>query len=143
MLEGGKIKSSEASYRYPFLKGKEEKEIYDILIYNERYTFFRFLDKDPVGSLGEPVTPDRSIATDPDYFPEGALAFIRLRKPVFDTEGNVKERVNFSRFVLSQDKGSAIKGAGRVDLFCGFGANAETTAGTLKENGDLYLLLKK
>ena len=143
LLESGKITSSEASYRYPFLKGKSEQEVYDILSHNERYTFFRFLDKDPVGSLGEPVTPDRSIATDPDYFPEGALAFIRLRKPVFDTEGNVKERVNFSRFVLSQDKGSAIKGAGRVDLFCGFGANAETTAGTLKENGELYLLLKK
>jgi membrane-bound lytic murein transglycosylase A len=143
MLEGGKIKSSEASYRYLFLKGKEEKEMYDILSYNERYTFFRFLDKEPMGSLGEPVTPGRSIATDPDYFPEGALAFIRLRKPVFDPEGNVKERVNFSRFVLNQDKGSAIKGAGRVDLFCGFGANAETTAGTLKEKGELYLLLKK
>jgi membrane-bound lytic murein transglycosylase A len=143
LLESGKITSREASYRHPFLKGKSEQEVYDILSHNERYTFFRFLDKDPVGSLGEPVTADRSIATDPDYFPEGALAFIRLRKPVFDTEGNVKERVNFSRFVLSQDKGSAIKGAGRVDLFCGFGANAETTAGTLKENGELYLLLKK
>jgi membrane-bound lytic murein transglycosylase A len=143
MLEDGKIKSSEASYRYPFLKGKEEKEIYDILSYNERYTFFRFLDKEPVGSLGQPVTPDRSIAADPDYFPEGALAFICLRKPVFDTEGHVKERVNFSRFVLNQDKGSAIKGAGRVDLFCGFGAHAEITAGTLKENGELYLILKK
>lgn len=143
LLESGKITGSEASYRHPFLKGKDEKEIYDILSYNERYTFFRFLDEEPVGSLGEPVTPGRSIATDPDYFPEGSLAFIRLRKPVFDNEGNVKERVNFSRFVLNQDKGSAIKGAGRVDLFCGFGANAETTAGTLKEKGELYLLLKK
>ena len=90
-----------------------------------------------------PVTPGRSIATDPDYFPEGALAFIRLRKPVFADAGNVKERVNFSRFVVSQDKGSAIKGPGRVDLFCGFGANAEATADTLKEKGELYLLLKK
>jgi Membrane-bound lytic murein transglycosylase len=90
-----------------------------------------------------PVTPGRSIATDPDYFPEGALAFIRLRKPVFDAEDNIKERVNFSRFVLSQDKGSAIKGPGRVDLFCGFGGRAEATAGTLKEKGELYLLLKK
>jgi len=143
MLEGGKIKSSEASYRHLFLKGKNEQEIYDILSHNERYTFFRFLDKEPVGSLGEPVTPDRSIATDPDYFPEGALAFIRLQKPVFDTEGNVKERVSFSRFVLSQDKGSAIEGPGRVDLFCGFGLNAEATAGTLKEKGELYLLIKK
>lgn len=143
MLESGKIKSSEASYRYLFLKGRSEQEIYDILSYNERYTFFRFLNKEPVGSLGEPVTPDRSIATDPDFFPEGALAFIRLRKPVFDTEGNVKERINFSRFVLNQDKGSAIEGPGRVDLFCGFGESAEYTAGTLKEKGELYLLIKK
>ncbi|MGD0170337.1 MAG: MltA domain-containing protein, partial [Smithella sp.] len=143
MLDGGKINSSEASYRYPFLKGKSDQEIYDILSYNERYTFFRFLNNEPVGSLGEPVTPGRSIATDPEFFPEGALAFIHLRKPVFDTEGNVKETVDFSRFVLSQDKGSAIEGPGRVDLFCGFGANAEYTAGTLKEKGELYLLIKK
>jgi membrane-bound lytic murein transglycosylase A len=143
MLDKGRIKSSEASYRHEFLRGKSDKEIYDVLGHNERYTFFRFLDKDPVGSLGEPVTPDRSIATDPDFFPEGALAFIRLRKPVFDKEGNLKERVDFSRFVLSQDKGSAIIGPGRVDLFCGFGANAEYTAGTLKEKGELYILLKR
>jgi membrane-bound lytic murein transglycosylase A len=143
MLDNGKIKSSEASYRHEFLKGKSDEEIYDVLSHNERYTFFRFLNMEPVGSLGEAVTPDRTIATDPDFFPEGALAFIRLRKPVFDTEGHIKERVDASRFVLSQDKGSAIKGPGRVDIFCGFGNQAESTAGTLKEKGELYLLIKK
>lgn len=143
MLDNGRIKSNEASYRHEFLKGKSDKEIYEVLSHNERYTFFRFLDKEPVGSLGEPVTPDRTIATDPDFFPEGALAFIRLRKPVFDTEGHVTQRVDACRFVLSQDKGSAIKGPGRVDIFCGFGNQAEYTAGTLKEKGELYLLLKK
>jgi membrane-bound lytic murein transglycosylase A len=143
MLENGKINSSEASYRHEFLRGKSDEEVYDVLSHNERYTFFRFLDKEPVGSLGEPVTPGRSIATDPDFFPEGALAFIRLRKPVFDDDGKIKEKVDFSRFVLNQDKGSAIEGPGRVDLFCGFGIEAENMAGTLKENGELYLLLKK
>jgi len=143
MLEGGRIQSSEASYRHEFLKGKSDQEIYDILSYNERYTFFRFLEKDPVGSLGEPVTPDRSIATDPDFFPEGALAFIRLRKPVLDDDYNVVRRVDFSRFVLNQDKGSAIKGPGRVDLFCGFGPEAQAAAGSLKEKGELYFLLLK
>jgi membrane-bound lytic murein transglycosylase A len=143
MLEGGRIQSSEASYRHEFLRGKSDHEIYDVLSHNERYTFFRFLDKDPVGSLGEPVTPGRTIATDPDCFPEGALAFIRLRKPVFDNEEKVKERIDFSRFVLSQDKGTAIAGPGRVDIFFGFGTKAEYTAGTLKEKGELYLLLKK
>lgn len=143
MLESGKINSSEASYRHEFLRGKSDQEIYDVLSHNERYTFFRFLDKEPVGSLGEPVTPGRTIATDPDFFPEGALAFIRLRKPVFDENGKIKDKVDFSRFVLNQDKGSAIMGPGRVDLFCGFGIEAENMAGTLKENGELYLLLKK
>jgi len=126
-----------------FLKSKQEQELLEILSYNERYIFFRFVDKEPIGSLGQPVTPDRSIATDPDYFPQGALAFIRLRKPVFDAEGNIKQRVPFSRFVLNQDKGSAIKGPGRVDLFCGFGENAEATASSLKEKGELYFLIKK
>lgn len=145
MLDNGKINASESSYSnvQRFLKSKEERELFEILSYNERYIFFRFVDKEPVGSLGQPVTPDRSIATDPDYFPQGALAFIRLRKPVFDAEGNISQRVVFSRFVLSQDKGSAIKGPGRVDLFCGFGANAQSTAGSLKEKGELYFLIKK
>ena len=145
MLDNGKINGSGFSYRNvkSFLKSKNEQDLFEILSYNERYIFFRFVGREPLGSLGQPVTPGRSIATDPDYFPEGALAFIRLRKPVFDAAGNVKERVNFSRFVVSQDKGSDIKGPGRVDLFCGFGANAEATAGTLKEKGELYLLIKK
>ena len=142
MLDSGKISSRDASYQHVFLRGKEEQEMYDILSYNERYIFFRFVEE-PIGSLGQPVTPERSIATDPDYFPQGALAFIRLRKPVFDAEGNISQRAPFSRFVLSQDKGSAIKGPGRVDLFCGFGANAQSTAGSLKEKGDLYFLIKK
>ena len=126
-----------------FLKSKQEQKLFEILSYNERYIFFRFVDKEPVGSIGQPVTQNRSIATDPDYFPQGALAFIRSRKPVFDSEGNISQRVPFSRFVLSQDKGSAIKGPGRVDLFCGFGENAEATASSLKEKGELYFLIKK
>jgi len=145
MLDQNRIDQSDTSYRNfkTWLKGKSDQELYQILSYNERYIFFRFVDREPVGSIGEPVTPDRSIATDPDYFPQGALAFIRLRKPVLDDEGNVTGRVAFSRFVLNQDKGSAIKGPGRVDLFCGFGEKAQATAGSLKEKGELYFLLTK
>jgi membrane-bound lytic murein transglycosylase A len=96
-----------------WLRSKDDQERNQTLSYYDRYIFFRFVDKEPIGSLGQPVTPDRTIATDPDYYPQGALAFIRLRKPVFDDEGNIGQRVIFSRFVLSQDKGSAIKGPGR------------------------------
>jgi len=145
MLMQNRIDKSDTSYRNfkVWLKSKSEQELYEILGVNERYIFFRFVDQEPVGSMGEPVTPARSIATDPDYYPQGALAFIRLRKPVFDDNYNVTRRITLSRFVLNQDKGSAIKGPGRVDLFCGFGPEAQATAGSLKEKGELYFLLRK
>jgi membrane-bound lytic murein transglycosylase A len=145
MLDRNRIDKRDTSYRNfkTWLKGKSDQELYEILSYNERYIFFRFVDREPVGSIGEPVTPDRTIATDPDYFPQGSLAFIRLHKPVLDDEGNVTGRAAFSRFVLNQDKGSAIKGPGRVDLFCGFGEKAQATAGSLKEKGELFFLLIK
>ena len=145
MLNQNKIDKSDTSYLgfKTWLKSKSEKEIFEILSHNERYIFFRFVDTEPVGSLGQPVTPDRTIATDPAYFPQGALAFIRLSKPLLDDDHHVIGRVGFSRFVLNQDKGSAIKGPGRVDLFCGFGDKAQATAGSLKEKGELYFLLLK
>ena len=145
LLDKGIINGSSASNRSVkrFLKEKNENDIYEILSHNERYIFFKFVDK-PTGSLGKPVTSGRTIATDPDIFPPGALAFIRLNKPAFDKQGNLlSQRVPFSRFVLNQDKGAAIKGPGRVDLFCGFGEAAEIVAASLKEKGELYFLVKK
>ncbi|MDO8944613.1 MAG: 3D domain-containing protein, partial [Desulfobacterales bacterium] len=109
----------------------------------ESYIFFRVVEGGPVGAIGEILTAGRSIATDPDLFPKGALAFIRMRKPVLDAEGNVQSWIPYSRFVVSQDTGGAIKGAGRVDLFCGHGREAEMLAGSLKERGELYFLVKK
>ncbi len=145
LLEEIRREKGNASYAgmKAWLKSKNDEERYRILSYYDRYIFFRFVDREPIGGLGQPVTPDRTIATDPDYFPPGALAFIRLRKPVLDNDFNVTSRTEFSRFVLNQDKGSAIKGAGRVDLFCGFGPGAQATAGSLKEKGELYFLLLK
>ncbi|MEN6622787.1 MAG: MltA domain-containing protein [Smithella sp.] len=126
-----------------FLKEKDEDALFEILSYNERYIFFKLVEK-PTGALGKPVTAGRTIATDPEMFPPGALAFIRLSKPALDNEGNpTAKRIPFSRFVLNQDKGAAIKGPGRVDLFCGFGNSAESTAANLKEKGELYFLIKK
>ena len=119
------------------------EEMFDILNCNESYVFFRIVEEGPVGSLNVPVTSGRSIATDASMFPRGALAFIRVKKPVIDKDGNIVSWGPFSRFVLNQDAGGAIKGPGRADLFCGRGRNAEIMAGHLKEEGDLYFLVKK
>ena len=89
-----------------------------------------------MGSLGRPVTPGRSIATDARMFPQGALAFIppSTRSCVRTARWSWKP---LTRFVLNQDTGGAIKGAGRVDVFWGRGPEAELAAGMMKQKGSL------
>ncbi len=144
MRKMGKIGPQEISYREikKYLK-EHPDELPGILGYNKSYVFFRIVGEGPIGAIEEVLTPGRSIATDPDLFPKGALAFMRARKPVLDKDGNALSWIPFSRFVVSQDAGGAIKGAGRVDLFCGSGGEAEMLAGSLKEKGELYFLVKK
>jgi membrane-bound lytic murein transglycosylase A len=113
-----------------------------VLNENPSYVFFR-LDSGPsLGNINVPLTPGRSIATDSKLFPKGALAFIASQKPVIEN-GAIKEWVPFTRFVLNQDTGGAIKGAGRADVFFGQGPEAELTAGNLQHEGELYFLMKK
>ena len=114
----------------------------DVLNQNQSYVFFRIDTGPPVGNIGVALTPGRSIATDSTLFPKGALAFIASQKPVIEN-GAIRAWVPFARFVVNQDTGGAIKGTGRVDLFCGEGAEAELTAGNLKQEGELYFLVKK
>lgn len=144
LLDKGKLTPAEVTHQNlkKYLRNNPD-ELSDILNFNESYVFFRFVEKGPIGALGLTLTSGRSIATDLDLFPKGALAFIRLRKPLFDENGNIKKWESFSRFVLNQDTGGVIKGPGRVDLFCGTGDDAELIAGSLKERGELYFLVKK
>jgi membrane-bound lytic murein transglycosylase A len=104
---------------------------------NPSYVFFRFAEA-PTGALGVPITPDRTIAADARVFPKGALAFIETERPV-DSAGPAMRP--FSRFVLDQDAGGAIRTAARVDLYLGSGAYAENAAGRMKQQGGLYYLL--
>lgn len=144
LMDTGKISPQEMSYQAikRYLREHPE-ELSEILGHNESFIFFREVKEGPVGSLGEILTAGRSIATDAAVFPKGAPAFIRMRKPVLDREGNALSWTPFSRFVFSQDAGGMIKGPGRVDLYCGSGDEAEMVAGSLKERGDLYFLVKK
>ncbi|MBN1615102.1 MAG: MltA domain-containing protein [Deltaproteobacteria bacterium] len=145
LLEQGKITRTEAGYRAfkGYLRGLGLEELLRLFSYNERYVFFRLRTDGPLGSLRVPLTPGRSIATDAAVFPEGALAYMSMQLPEFDEAGKVVSWGPLRRFVLSQDAGNAIRGPGRVDLFCGSGIEQERLAGSLKQKGVLYLLLKK
>ena len=110
---------------------------------NNRFIFFRETKgAPPTGSLNVPVTADRSIATDKSLMPPGALALIHAPIPDFNRAGE-PEMPLVSRYVLDQDTGSAIKGAGRVDVFLGSGQVAGDRAGLLNGTGELYYLLLK
>ncbi len=49
----------------------------------------------------------------------------------------------FTRFITTQDTGSAIRGPGRLDLFWGGGKKAEIEASSMKAPGHLYLFAQK
>jgi membrane-bound lytic murein transglycosylase A len=122
----------------------EHPEVLDeVLNSNPSYVFFRQVEKGPLGSLGILLTPGRSVALDPRIFPKGALGFISCQKPLVNDQGDIISWTQFSRFVLNQDSGGAIKGAGRADIFWGSGSYAELTAGHLQHEGELYILIKK
>ncbi|MDJ0682344.1 MAG: MltA domain-containing protein [Xenococcaceae cyanobacterium MO_167.B52] len=110
---------------------------------NNRFIFFYETNGNPPnGSLGVPVTGDRSIATDKSIMPPGALAFIEAPIPQVLPNGEI-QNLTVSRYVLDQDTGSAIKGAGRVDIFLGSGKVAGERAGLINGMGKLYYLLLK
>lgn len=142
LMEKGLIRLEEMSMQAIRRCLAEHPEIVEeTLNYNESYVFFRRIETGPLGNLEVPLTPGRSIALDSRLFPKAALCFISTKKPLTDERGGIARWVPFSRFVLNQDTGGAIKGAGRADIFWGSGPYAELAAGSMRQEGELFFLL--
>ncbi len=100
----------------------------EILQQNASYVFFTEMKGEgPIGDHGVVLTPGRSLAVDTRYIPHGT--------PVWLDTNNVK------RLVIAQDKGGAIKGPIRGDLFWGTGDKAGELAGSMKAKGGYFILL--
>lgn len=108
---------------------------------NPRFVFFRKAQGAPRGSLNEPVTPMRTIATDKSIYPRGCLAFISTILP--RSIGGSIYRDPYSGFVLDQDTGGAIRAPGRCDVYMGEGDTAGRLAGQTYQEGRLYYLFLK
>jgi membrane-bound lytic murein transglycosylase A len=110
---------------------------------NPRFVFFREMPSSepapgggadgPIGALGVPLTPERSIAVDPAAIPLGTPVFLQTTRPMTNSPMN--------RLVFAQDTGSAIKGGVRADYFWGLGDEAGDLAGKMKQGGRMWLLL--
>lgn len=107
-----------------------------LLWHNPSFVFFRRLklskDHGPIGAMQVPVTAGRTLAVDPRYVPLGA--------PVWVT---IKGHHPIHRLMVAQDRGSAIKGPTRADVFVGSGPKAGRIAGRMRDRGHMYVLLPK
>ncbi len=145
LLERGLITREEMSMQAIRRVLSERPEmVEEVLDYNPSYVFFRDLGQGPLlGNINAPITPGRTLALDSRLFPAGAIAWIRAQKPKVNDRGEIVSWENFSRFVMNQDTGGAIRGPGRADLFWGSGPYAEIAAGHMRHEGELYILIKK
>lgn len=137
LLERGDLKAGEASMQgIQAWARANPARLQELLNANPSYVFFRELpagNDGPLGSLGVPLTAERSLAVDPRYVPLGAPVFLASSQP--------NSKAPLQRLMLAQDTGGAIKGAIRADFFWGFGPQAGEQAGRMKQNGRLWVLL--
>jgi membrane-bound lytic murein transglycosylase A len=120
------------------------QDIAKYLYQNKRYIFFTLNDDEgPRGSGGGELVGGRSIATDKSIYPAGGLAYIKIRQPILNENNEIVRWQPISRFVVDQDTGSAIRGAGRGDLYFGTGEIAGAKAGHYHEQGEVYYLIKR
>ena len=145
LMERGLITREEMSMQaIRRILAERPEMVEEVLNYNPSYVFFRDLGDGPLlGSINTPITPGRTLALDSRLFPPGAMAWIKTSKPKVNDGGEIVSWEVFSRFVMNQDTGGAIKGPGRADLFWGSGPYAELAAGHMKHEGELYILIKK
>jgi len=140
LVEEGKIpawKLSLATLQQYFRKHPGESR--RVLDQNPSFVFFQESPGGPFGSIGQPVVERRSLATDKAVFPPGGLAYVETRLPDFDTQGQLVQRpMRF--FALDQDRGGAIRSAGRCDVFLGTGNEAMARAGHVLSVGRFYYL---
>ncbi|MHC4758667.1 MAG: MltA domain-containing protein, partial [Planctomycetota bacterium] len=82
LVKDGKITNDQLSL--PTMIDYFQKNPTDIDVYtsrNPRYVFFRKEEGQARGSLNEPVTPMRTIATDKSIFPRASLTFVMATLP--------------------------------------------------------------
>jgi membrane-bound lytic murein transglycosylase A len=108
---------------------------------NRSYIFFRRLvgltdpALGPIGAGGAQLTPMVSLAVDPRFTPLGAPVFV-------DIEG-MEGAEPIRKLMIAEDRGGAIKGPIRGDLFAGSGDEAGRFAGGFNRMGTMTILLPK
>lgn len=105
---------------------------------NQSYVFFtgeEYNGESPKGALGVPLTAMRSLAVDTRYIPLGTMAYVAVPHPLDDTK--------IEQVFIAQDKGGAINGGIRADIFAGEGDYAADFAGRMAHQGQFWVIKPK
>lgn len=116
---------------------KNPKRVAELLNQNPSYIFFterqaKSFDEGPIGAQGVPLTPLGSIAVDRRYY--------QLGWPMIVDVNQDNPEMRFTRVVVAQDTGGAIKGPIRYDFFWGFGEQAGELAGRQKSDVEAWVM---
>ena len=131
LIDQGELRASDASW--PAIRAwasQHPQRVDEMLHSNPRVVFFReepLPDPSlgPKGAQGVALSPGRSIAVDPQSVPYGTPVWLDTTEPLATRP--------LRRLVVAQDTGTAIVGAVRADYFWGWGDDAETAAGRMKQ----------
>jgi len=120
--------------RYP-------EQMFHLMAENRSYVFFRLEDSPPEGTIGKPLTPMVSLATDRELLPLGSLLAFEAEIPE-SRNGKPAGRRKVAGIGLAQDTGTAIRGA-RLDYYIGEGNSVEPIANNIMTKATVYLLISK
>jgi membrane-bound lytic murein transglycosylase A len=126
-----------------WLAGAGHDRATELLRGNPSYVFFRrveglTLDQGPIGAMGVPLTPGRSVAVDRAFIPLGAPMWVMVRDPMAR-----RDTPPVGRLVVAQDTGGAIRGPARTDFFQGWGPEAGERAGRMRDEAEVFVLLPR
>ena len=122
LLQRKKIKKENISmYSIKDWLYKNREQASEIMNQNERYIFFKEYKGEIKGSAGVDLQPMISVAVDTSYHNLGDILLIN----------DIENKKNF--LAIAHDTGEAIKGQNRIDLFTGYGDDAEKLASGLNK----------
>ena len=108
---------------------------------NDSYMFFKpRKEMHAVGAQNVMLTPECSAAIDSKIYPYGVPIWVDAKMPYIKGYTNGE---NYRRMFIAQDKGGAIQGGGRLDLFFGRGKRAENVSSGLNVFGNMHVLFPK
>ena len=145
LIERGELTRDQMSMQAirGWLSGAGHERATELLRGNPSYIFFRVVenltpDQGPIGAMGVPLTPGRSVAVDRGFIPLGAPLFVTVRDPMAR-----RDAPSAGRLVVAQDTGGAIRGPARTDFFWGWGHEAGERAGRMRDEAEVFILLPR